>query len=290
MERLTEPEALRAHCDRARADGRRVGFVPTMGALHAGHLSLVRAARERADHVVASIFVNPTQFAPNEDLDQYPRTLEADCNLLEAEGVAAVFAPNDGAMYPAGEQTRVRVEAMTRNLCGAHRPEHFEGVATIVTKLFGIVGPCVAVFGRKDYQQWRVITRLVRDLFLPVEVVGAPTVREADGLALSSRNRYLSTADRERALAIPQSLSKAARAFDDGERSVAALRALVIVPLEEALDSVDYVTVADADDVSVLSDDDAVADRAVLAVAARVGATRLIDNLVLGEDPAPVQP
>lgn len=290
MERLLDPEALRAHCDRARADGRRVGFVPTMGALHEGHLSLVRAARERADHVVASIFVNPTQFGPNEDLDAYPRTLEADCAALEAEGAAALFSPSDGAMYPEGEQTRVRVEALTQHLCGAHRPEHFEGVATIVTKLFAIVGPCVAVFGRKDYQQWRVITRLVRDLFLPVEVVGAPTVREADGLALSSRNRYLSTIDRTRALAIPRSLSEAARSFDDGERSVAALRALVLAPLEDALDRVDYVTIADADDVGVLADDVTVDDRAVLAVAARVGTTRLIDNLVLGEDPAPLQP
>lgn len=290
MDRLVEPEALRAHCDRVRRDGRRVGFVPTMGALHEGHLSLVRAARERAEHVVVSIFVNPTQFGPNEDLDKYPRTLEADCAALEAEGAAAVFAPSDGAMYPDGERTRVRVETMTANLCGAHRPEHFEGVATVVTKLFSIVGPCVAVFGRKDYQQWRVITRLVRDLFLPVEVIGAPTVREQDGLALSSRNRYLSATDRTRALAIPRGLSMAARAFASGVRSVAKLREPVLASLEEGLDSVDYVTVADADDLRVLADDETVTERAVLAVAARVGSTRLIDNLVLGEDPAPLQP
>jgi pantoate--beta-alanine ligase len=290
MERVAEPEALRAICDRARGEGKRVGFVPTMGALHAGHLSLVERARERADHVVVSIFVNPTQFGPGEDLDQYPRTLEDDCAACEAAGVATVFAPGEDAMYPPGDQTRVRVDAMTKDLCGAHRPEHFEGVATVVTKLFGVVGPCVAVFGRKDYQQWRVICRLVRDLFLPVEVVGAPTVREDDGLALSSRNRYLSDEERARALSIPRSLSAAVRAFEAGERSVKRLTSSVTSELAAAMDAVDYVSMADADGLSLLAADAEASDRALLAVAARVGGTRLIDNVVLGEDPAPLQP
>jgi pantoate--beta-alanine ligase len=289
MQRIVDAAAFREHCERARAAGKRVGFVPTMGGLHQGHLSLVRVARERADHVVVSIFVNPTQFGPNEDLDAYPRTVEADCAGCEAEGAATVFLPTLEMMYPAGDQTRVRLGQIPKALCGTHRPEHFEGVATVVTKLLSLVGPCVAVFGRKDYQQWRLIERLVADLFLPVEVVGAPIVREPDGLALSSRNRYLSAVDRERAVALSGGLSAAVRAYERGEREVAALRREVSRILEPSVDSVDYVTVADAANVAVLDDGVRLNGTALLAVAARLGATRLIDNVVLGSDPAPRQ-
>ncbi|MCA9623400.1 MAG: pantoate--beta-alanine ligase, partial [Myxococcales bacterium] len=239
-------------------------------------------------------FVNPTQFGPGEDLDSYPRTLEADAAACAEGGVAALFAPRAEAMYPPGDQTRVTVQGVAHDLCGAHRPGHFEGVATVVSKLFNVVGPCVAVFGRKDYQQLQVLKRLARDLFFPIEVVGVATVREPDGLALSSRNVYLSPEDRARALAIPRGLSAAANAYAEGERRADALVGTARAIIEAAVDRIDYVTLADADDVTPLADDESIAapprsGRAVLAVAARVGKTRLIDNLVLGEDPPPLR-
>jgi pantoate--beta-alanine ligase len=285
MDVIREPSALRRACDAARARGQRVGLVPTMGALHAGHMALVAHARRAADHVVVSIFVNPTQFGPNEDLARYPRQLEADCALCEQAGVAAVFAPATAAMYPPGEETRVRVGATAAPLCGAFRAVHFEGVATVVTKLFALVGPSLAVFGRKDYQQWRVIERLVTDLFLPIELVGAPIVREADGLALSSRNAYLSASDRRRALGLSRGLRAAARAFASGERDAAALAAAARVVIEPNVDRIDYIELADPENVAPLTGP--VGERALLAVAAHVGATRLIDNIVLGEDHPP---
>jgi len=288
MDRLHEPAELRRACDRARAAGKRVGLVPTMGALHAGHLSLLAEARKRADYVVVSIFVNPTQFGPGEDLARYPRTLEADAVQCEQAGAALLFVPSTGTMYPPGDETRVRVGATAAGLCGTHRPGHFEGVCTVVAKLFCLTGPCVAVFGRKDYQQWRVIERFTRDLHLPVEIVAAPIVREPDGLALSSRNAYLSAADRQRALAVPRGLSAAVRAFRDGERRVAVLRDMVMAMVGPVADSVDYVEVADAESVQPLDAGGRVGERALLALAVRMGATRLIDNVVLGEDPAPL--
>jgi pantoate--beta-alanine ligase len=288
MELVQRPEAFRRTCERARAADVVVGLVPTMGALHEGHLALVREAARHAGHVAVSIFVNPTQFGPSEDLDRYPRTLEADCAQCERAGVAVVFAPERADMYPPGEETRVRVAPTAAALCGEHRPGHFEGVATIVTKLFALAGPSVAVFGRKDYQQLQVIRRLVGDLLLPVRVIGVPTVREADGLALSSRNRYLAPAERERALAIPRALSEAAEAFAAGERRAERLRQLVLAPLGVAASSIDYVELADPDTVIPYPRSAHVADRALLAVAARIGHTRLIDNVVLGEDPAPL--
>ncbi len=209
MELVHEPEAFRRACDEARARGLRVGLVPTMGALHAGHAALIAEARRHASFVVVSIFVNPTQFGPAEDFARYPRTLEADAATCERAGAAAVFAPAADAMYRPGDETRVRVGATAAPLCGAHRPGHFEGVATVVAKLFALTGPSVAVFGRKDYQQLRVISRFTADLFLPVEIVGLRTVREPDGLALSSRNAYLSPEQRAAALAIPRGLSAA---------------------------------------------------------------------------------
>jgi len=282
---LTTPEDFRAACDEARARGERVGFVPTMGALHEGHLALVRAARERARFVAVSIFVNPTQFGPKEDFARYPRDLHGDTAKLAPAGADAVFAPEASAMYPPGDETRVRVGKLAESLCGPFRPGHFEGVATVVTKLFALAGPCVAVFGKKDYQQLAILRRVAKDLFLPVEIVGHPIVREKDGLAMSSRNAYLSAEERARALGLSRGLAAASSAFARGERRAGALRGLVRAEVDRAADSVDYVDVADADALVPFADDASVGARAVIAIACRVGATRLIDNVVLGEDP-----
>lgn len=280
------PEAFRAACDQARAGGRRVALVPTMGALHAGHLALMEEARRRVGAgglVALSVFVNPTQFGPAEDLARYPRDLDADVARCAAAGVDAVFAPSPGEMYPPGDQTRVRVAALAVPLCGPTRPVHFEGVATVVTKLLALAGPCVAVFGRKDYQQLRVVTRLARDLFLPVEVVGLATVREPDGLALSSRNRYLGPADRARAAAVPASLRAARALYARGERGTLALLDATSRRLAGAVDGVDYIELRDADELTAPVTPMPDGARAVLAVAVTIGGTRLIDNTVLGE-------
>ncbi len=282
---LNAPADFRRACEDARARGQIVGFVPTMGALHDGHLALTREARKRAAFVACSIFVNPTQFGPNEDLARYPRDLAGDVRKLE--GVDVVFAPDHAAMYVAGERTRVRVDDLTAHLCGPHRPGHFEGVTTIVAKLFTLVGPSVAVFGKKDYQQLAVIRRMTHDLFFAVDVVGHPIVREADGLAMSSRNLYLTPEERARALGLSRGLSAAARTFATGERRVAVLRELVLRAVEPIATSIDYVTVADADAIAPFADGASAPDRALLAIACYVGKTRLIDNVVLGEDPPP---
>lgn len=278
---------FRRAADRVRAGGASLGLVPTMGALHDGHRALMREARRRADVAAVTIFVNPTQFGPKEDLARYPRDLEGDVEKCEKEGVSLVFAPDATEMYPAGERTRVRVSGLTDHLCGASRPGHFEGVATIVTKLFAVAGPSVAVFGRKDYQQLQVIRRMTRDLLLPVEIVGFPTVREADGLALSSRNAYLAPDERSRALAIVGALGAAFDRFRAGERRAGTLRQPVEAGLREAGLRVDYATLADADELVPLDDASTVGERALLAVAAFSGSTRLIDNVVLGEDARP---
>jgi pantoate--beta-alanine ligase len=283
---LPRASELREACDGARALGHRVGFVPTMGALHEGHLALAREAKKRAPFVVVSIFVNPTQFGPNEDLSRYPRDLAGDLARLAPLGVDAVFAPVPAELYEAGEDTRVHVGRTAEPLCGRTRPGHFEGVATIVAKLFNLVGPSVAVFGRKDYQQLLVIRRMARDLFAPIEIVGAPTVREPDGLAMSSRNAFLSPDDRSRALALARGLSAAARAFASGERRARALEALAREPIEQVASSIDYVEIRDADSLDEI--EDLARSRGVLAVACRIGGTRLIDNVVLGEDPPPI--
>jgi pantoate--beta-alanine ligase len=272
----------RALCDAARKRDERVGFVPTMGALHAGHLALMREARRRARFLMVSIFVNPAQFGPNEDFSRYPRDLESDLEKVASVGADAVFEPEPAEIYPPGDQTRVRVGALTEPLCGAFRPGHFEGVATVVAKLFGIAGPSVAVFGRKDYQQLLVVRQMARDLFMPVEVVGHAIVREPDGLATSSRNAYLSDDERARALSLVRGLQAAARCFAAGERRARELERIARAPLELSATSIDYVEVRDADTLAPL-DSDAGA-RALLAVACHVGATRLIDNIVLGED------
>ncbi|MBK6518328.1 MAG: pantoate--beta-alanine ligase [Polyangiaceae bacterium] len=287
MRIVRAPLELRAACDEARASGP-IAVVPTMGALHRGHAALIEAAGRRAKTVVVTVFVNPTQFGPSEDFAKYPRTLEADAELAAASGATLVFAPDADAMYSPGEETRVRVGRTAEALCGAHRPGHFEGVSTVVAKLLSLVGPSIACFGRKDYQQLRVIARMVSDLFLPIEIVAVRTVREADGLALSSRNAYLSPEDRERAAAIPSALTAAARAHAGGQRGAAVLEQLCRSLLERAVDSIDYVTLADADTVVPYGAHEQIGARALLAIAARVGGTRLIDNTVFGEEPPPL--
>jgi pantoate--beta-alanine ligase len=278
----------RSRCEDARRGGMRVAFVPTMGALHEGHLRLVDAAREKGGFVAVSVFVNPAQFGPGEDFDKYPRDLDGDASKLRARGVDLVFAPPASAMYPEGARTKVSVSEITRGLCGAHRPGHFDGVATVVTKLFNIIGPCAAVFGRKDYQQLQVVKRLVADLDMQVEVVGVPTVREGDGLALSSRNAYLSADERRRGVSISRGLSAAHALFRSGERSSGALRLAVSELVEKNADGVDYISVADPDSLREFSQGEDVSARALIAVAARFGKTRLIDNTVLGEDAPPL--
>lgn len=280
---------FRAACDAVRSRGQRLGLVPTMGALHEGHAALIRDARARADVVAVTIFVNPTQFGPNEDLARYPRTFDEDLARSEEAGALLVFAPSVEEMYPKDERTRVRVSGLTEHLCGASRPGHFEGVATVVTKLFAVAGPCTAVFGRKDYQQLKVIERMTRDLLLPVSIVSHPTVREPDALALSSRNRYLSAEERGRALAIPRALSEVVRRFTAGERRVSALEEGVLAEFERAELRVDYVSFAHPDELVPYARDAVIGGRALLAVAAFCGATRLIDNVVLGEDSAPLK-
>ncbi len=280
--------AFRSAANALRHQGKRLGLVPTMGALHAGHLSLVQAARARADEVALTIFVNPMQFGPSEDYGRYPRTLERDIELCREAGVGHVFAPDASDMYPPGERTRVQVSGLTRALCGPHRPGHFEGVTTIVSKLFVVAGACVAVFGRKDYQQLKVIERMTRDLLLPVEIIGLQTLRDRDGLALSSRNAYLSADERSRALGIARGLSAAVFAFQAGERSAGVLRKTALAHLTEVGLRLDYATLADADELVPLSDETRVGERALLAVAGFMGQTRLIDNVVLGDDAAPI--
>ncbi len=270
---------LRVACDRARAAGQRVGVVPTMGYLHDGHRSLMRAARAASDFVVVTIFVNPLQFGPHEDLDRYPRDLAGDLARCEAEGVDCVFSPGVAEMYPRPPLTTVHVTALTADLCGAARPTHFDGVTTVVTKLFAITGPCAAFFGRKDAQQLAVVTRMVDDLNLPVEVVGCPIVRERDGLAMSSRNAYLSPGDRGAALVLSRGLRDAVDAIVAGERAAAQVTRMMrsIVASEPAVE-LEYAEARDALDLTELT----VLDGSVLlAVAARVGGTRLIDNVNL---------
>lgn len=260
-----------------RLAGRSVGLVPTMGALHEGHRSLMRVAAGRCDAVAVTIFVNPRQFGPAEDLAAYPRPIREDLAACEAEGVAIVFTPEVATMYPPGATTAVHVAGLTEGLCGAHRPGHFDGVATIVTKLFNILPADAAFFGEKDYQQLQVIRRFVADLNIPIEIVGCPTVREADGLALSSRNVYLSAEHRAQAPALHRAMQAAAARVAKGERDVAVLSAAMRAEILAAGPfSIDYVEIVDADSLAPL----ARVDRpARICLAVRIGGTRLIDNL-----------
>ncbi|MDD3847579.1 MAG: pantoate--beta-alanine ligase [Syntrophorhabdaceae bacterium] len=266
--------------DELRKD-RRIAFVPTMGYLHEGHLALVREARKLADVVVASIFVNPIQFGPTEDLSRYPRDFDRDAALLEKEGTDIIFFPDDGEMYKEGFTTYVEVKKLEEHLCGKTRVGHFTGVATVVSKLFNIVKPHYAVFGQKDYQQLMVIERMVRDLNMDVAIVPYPTVRESDGLAMSSRNTYLSDTERDRARLISASLRKAEEMVRSGERNTDTIKKAVddILHQEDGID-VEYIDICDT---GTLEDVPAVAGKAVLAVACRIGKTRLIDNTILTE-------
>jgi pantoate--beta-alanine ligase len=278
----------RQACDAVRGAGERVGLVPTLGALHAAHQSLMRAARLESDRVIVTIFVNPTQFGPGEDFERYPRDLSADLATCAAVGVDLVFAPERADMYPPGEATRVSVSGLTEGLCGPFRPGHFTGVATIVTKLFAATGACTAVFGRKDYQQLQVIQRLTRDLLLPVQIVEHPTERDPDGLAQSSRNRYLSAAERERALSVPRALTAVCERFAAGERDAARLTAVLGAELGRAELSIEYAELATAEGLERVSAGLVQARQVGAFVAVRVGNTRLIDNVILGVDRAPL--
>jgi len=279
MKIIEDIAAMRAWSDAARVARQRIALVPTMGFLHQGHLNLVRDARKRAERLVVSIFVNPTQFGPGEDFAGYPRDFERDCVLLQEAGVDALFHPSVTEMYPEGAETHVEVERLSLPLCGAQRPGHFRGVATVVAKLFNIVLPHVAVFGEKDFQQLQVIRRLVRDLQIGVEIIGHPIVREADGLAMTSRNRYLTDVERRAAVCLSRALCKAERLCKRGERDGAALLGAVQADLAaEPLANVEYVKLCDAD---TLAEIDRIEGPALLALAVRIGRARLIDNRVM---------
>lgn len=283
MQTATTLDMLRNNLAELRQGSASIGLVPTMGALHEGHLTLVRQAKQACDHVVASIFVNPTQFGPNEDLDAYPRQLAEDSAMLATEGVALLWAPTVEAMYPAGFATSIGVTGVSAGFCGAARPGHFDGVATVVCKLFNQVQPDQAFFGEKDYQQLAVIRTMARDLDLTLphvsRIIGVPTVREADGLAMSSRNRYLSPQNREAAATLPQAMREAIARIEDGQDVTRTLAALEDELLGAGFDSVDYADLADAQSLAVLTQlGDAPAR---LLVAARIGGTRLIDNMAV---------
>ncbi|MFM8634800.1 MAG: pantoate--beta-alanine ligase [Planctomycetia bacterium] len=273
---IRDPALMRQEVLRARAAGRRVGFVPTMGALHAGHASLVAHAAEACDDVAVSIFVNPSQFGPGEDFDRYPRMLESDCRLLEPHGVRWVFAPDAAAIYPAGHATRVVVAGPAEPFEGSIRPGHFSGVSTVVLKLFLAVPADAAYFGAKDWQQTRVVMRMVRDLALPIEVVVCPTVREADGLAMSSRNAYLTSDERPRAVAISAALDKADSLWHSSVPTADVERAMRETMERQGV-AVDYAVIVDAESLGAMNP----GRDAVALVAGRLGTTRLIDNRLL---------
>lgn len=258
--------------------GKSVALVPTMGALHDGHLSLVRMARRVADHAIVSIFVNPTQFGPNEDFAAYPRDEARDAALLVDEGTSLLWAPEVGVMYPGGHSTHIEVAELGADYCGAARPGHFDGVATVVAKLFNQVRPDVAIFGEKDWQQLAIIRRMARDLDFGIDILGAPIARDTDGLAMSSRNAYLSKDQRAAATAFPNALNAAAKAIASGADVAETLAAAAAAIVKGGFDSVDYVALADADSLERLN---AFRQPARLLAAARIGKTRLIDNLAV---------
>ena len=284
MQTVKSLDMLRKSLAELRADGSSIGLVPTMGALHEGHLTLVREARAMCDHVVASIFVNPTQFGPNEDLDAYPRQLAEDSSMLDSEGVALLWAPAIETMYPHGFVTNISVSGVSEGFCGASRPGHFDGVATVVCKLFNQVMPDVAFFGEKDFQQLAVIRAMARDLDLTrphvEDIIGVPTVRESDGLAMSSRNRYLSPENRAAAAALPNAMQLAIAEIEAGQSPSVSLQTLQRVLLESGFDSVDYAALVDAKSLNPI--DSFLGRPARLLVAARIGGTRLIDNMHVG--------
>lgn len=279
MRIIQQIAAMQSWSENQRCLGRRLVFVPTMGFLHEGHLSLVRDAKTRGDKVIVSIFVNPAQFTPEEDFATYPRDLERDRQLLDREGIDVLFNPSVDEIYPEGYQTSIKVEKLGALLCARFRPGHFRGVATIVAKLFNIVRPHLAIFGCKDYQQVQIVRQLVRDLNLPIEVIAHPTVREPDGLAMSSRNAYLDPQERKAALCLSRSLRMAEALARQGERRAKIILERVTGELEkESLARVEYVSLIDAES---LQDVDQLEGPAVLALAVRIGKARLIDNQIL---------
>ncbi len=278
---ITKRRELRERLDQLRSQGQQVGLVPTMGALHEGHLSLISRARRNCDVVVTTVFVNPTQFGPTEDFDAYPRQLESDYEKASSAGADMIFAPSVDEMYPESSATTVTVSGITSGLCGGSRPGHFDGVTTVVAKLFHVVGPAKAFFGKKDYQQLKVIEAMARDLFFPMQVVGCPTVREKDGLAMSSRNTYLSAAEREKALFLYRGLKAAREDYLKGERQCSRFIRRVEMSLNFPEIEVDYIELRDADDLSPF--EETLNRPAVLAAAIKIGDTRLIDNVVLSE-------
>lgn len=282
MRIITEIKEMQDLALAARSAGTTIALVPTMGYLHEGHASLMREGRRIGGLVVASIFVNPAQFGAGEDFDAYPRDLERDMKIAGESGVDLIFAPAAAAMYLPGYQTYTEVEKLTLPLCGANRPGHFRGVTTVVGKLFNIVQPHAAIFGRKDYQQLAVIRRMAADLNIPVEIIGMPIVREADGMAMSSRNSYLSPTERKSALCLSRSLEAVKALYLGGERDPFILRerAMEVIGAEAAA-VVDYVELRDGDSLEEIASAD---DRTLLALAVRIGKTRLIDNCILGED------
>jgi pantoate--beta-alanine ligase len=270
---------MQRYSDSIRKEGRSVAFVPTMGFLHEGHLSLMKKGREMADIVVASIFVNPAQFGPNEDLASYPRNIEGDLKLLEKEGVDIVFLPNEKMIYPDGFQTFVELKSLPNHLCGLSRPVFFRGVASVVAKLFNIVKPHYAVFGNKDYQQLLVIKQMVKDLNFDIEIVGAPIVREKDGLAMSSRNNYLNPELRIHALCLYKSLIKSSELVKTGEKNSSRIIDEATSIIKSYPDTeIDYIKICDTED---LSDMEMIDRAALMALAVKVGKTRLIDNMIL---------
>jgi pantoate--beta-alanine ligase len=279
---ITHPEEMASWSETERLSGKRLGLVPTMGSLHRGHVALVEEAKRRTRRTILSVFVNPLQFGPQEDLARYPRDLERDSAMAEAAGVDVIFAPSPESMYPEGFETHVEVERATVGLCGPFRPGHFRGVTTVVAKLFHQTRPHLAVFGEKDFQQLAVIRRMVRDLDFGIEIVGAPTVRDPDGLAMSSRNVYLSAAERQAALCIPNACEASRRLYASGERDglrlVGAARRVLS---DEPLTRIEYVTLVDAETMEEVS---TAVSPVLLALAVRIGKTRLIDNCVLGRD------
>ncbi len=278
MQVIKTIQAMKERSSQARVEGEVIVFVPTMGFFHEGHLSLMREGRKLGDLLVVSLFVNPTQFGPNEDFKNYPRDFESDRKMAEGVGTDILFAPEAGEMYPPDHQTLVRVEKVTQNLCGRSRPTHFQGVTTVVAMLFEIVVPHVAIFGEKDYQQLVTIKQMVRDLHMNVEVVGMPTVREADGLAMSSRNSNLLPEERKAALSLYRSLQKAEELLQKGERNTdQILQEMKRILQAEPLVNIDYAQVCDA---RTLEDVNRIEGDVVVALAAYLGKTRLIDNLV----------
>lgn len=282
MQIISNIQQMQAMTSSFKREGKRIAFVPTMGFLHEGHASLLREGRKNGDVLILSIFVNPIQFGVNEDLDRYPRDMERDCRIAAECGVDIVFTPDAAGMYPPGFQTGVTVRDVSLPLCGASRPGHFDGVATVVTKLFNIVQPDMAFFGRKDYQQLAVIRRMVLDLSMPVEIVGMPIIREADGLAMSSRNAYLSQEQRQSSLCLHRSIVAVRKMFATGERRADVLRKVVQETIrQEPSVLIEYIEFRDG---STLNEQETVDNSTLLALAVKAGQTRLIDNTVLGEE------